>query len=49
VLLLLYFEDMSYREAGKAMNKSEKQIKHLAFRAKKALKKKLESMNYVIE
>jgi len=43
VLLLLYFEDMSYRQAGQAMNKSEKQIKHLAFRAKAALKKKLEN------
>lgn len=43
VLLLLYFEDMSYLEAGRAMNKSDKQIKHLAYRAKAALKKKLEN------
>jgi len=42
VLKLLYFKDMSYLQAGKAMNKSEKQIKHLAFRAKAALKRILE-------
>jgi len=42
VLILLYFEGMSYRQAGSAMNKSEKQIKDLAYRAKAALKKKLE-------
>jgi RNA polymerase sigma-70 factor (ECF subfamily) len=42
VLLLLYFEEMSYKQAGQAMKKSEKQIKDLAYRAKKALKKKLE-------
>jgi len=42
VLILLYFEGMSYRQAGQAMNKSERQIKDLAYRAKAALKKKLE-------
>jgi len=41
VLIHLYFEDMSYKQAGQAMNKSEEQIKHLAYRAKIALKKKL--------
>jgi len=41
VLLLLYFEDMSYLEAGIAMNRSEGQIKSLAHRAKAALKRKL--------
>ena len=41
VLLHLYWQDMSYREAGKAMGKSEKQIKDLAYRAKAALKKRL--------
>lgn len=46
VLILLYFEDMSYIEAGRAMNKSEKQIKHLAYRAKAALKKKLENQGF---
>jgi len=43
VLLLLYFEDMSYKQAGQIMNKSERQIKDLAYRAKAALKKKLEN------
>jgi len=46
VLLLLYFEDMSYLEAGKAMRKSSEQVKHLAYRAKAALKKKLEGDGY---
>lgn len=44
VLLLLYFQDMSYIQAGRVMNKSEKQIKHLAYRAKAALRKRLEDM-----
>ena len=48
VLILLYFENMSYRQAGQAMNKSEKQIKDLAYRAKAALKKKLENREYFI-
>lgn len=43
VLVLLYFEDMSYAEAGRAMNKSPKQISDLAYRAKAALKKRLEN------
>ena len=46
VLILLYFENMSYRQAGKAMKKSERQIKDLAYRAKAALKKKLENNKY---
>ena len=46
VLVLLYFEDMSYTQAGRAMNKSEKQIRNLAHRAKVALKKKLEDKGY---
>jgi len=41
-LVLLYFEGMSYRQAGEAMNKSERQVKDLAYRAKAALRKKLE-------
>ena len=43
VLELLYFEDMSYVEAGRRMGKSAEQIKSLAYRAKASLKKKLES------
>jgi RNA polymerase sigma-70 factor (ECF subfamily) len=46
VLILLYFEDMSYKSAGKAMNRSVKQISDLAYRAKAALKKKLENEGY---
>ena len=46
VLILLYFEDMSYIQAGRAMNKSENQIKNLAHRAKAALKKKLADKGY---
>jgi RNA polymerase sigma-70 factor (ECF subfamily) len=49
VLILLYFEDMSYIEAGRALNKSVKQISNLAYRAKAALKKKLESDGYTHE
>ena len=47
VLVLLYFEDMSYLEAGQAMNKTKKQIKSLTHRAKLALKKKLEDSGFV--
>ena len=46
VLILLYFEDMSYIQAGRAMNKSVKQISDLAYRAKAALKKKLENEGF---
>jgi len=46
VLELLYFNDMSYLEAGRIMNKSEKQITNLAYRAKILLKKKLESFGF---
>ena len=45
VLLLLYFEDMSYIDAARVMNKSVKQISDLAYRAKATLKKKLENEN----
>ena len=47
VLALLYFEDMSYRQAGRVMGKTEKQIKNLAHRAKLALKKQLEAGGYI--
>lgn len=39
VLYLLYFEEMSYEQAGKVLHKSVKQITNLAYRAKQALKK----------
>ena len=43
VLTFLYFEDMSYIQAGRVMGKTERQIEGLARRAKASLKKKLES------
>lgn len=46
VLVLLYFEDMSYIQAAQAMRKSEKQVKNLAHRAKAALRKEIESKGY---
>jgi len=46
VLHILYFEDMSYKEAGQVMKKSERQIEGLAYRAKAALKKILESEGF---
>ena len=46
VLILLYFEDMSYKQAGRIMNKSEKQIKYLAYNAKAALKKRLANRGF---
>jgi len=47
VLELLYFEDLSYFEAGISMRKNVKQIANLAFRAKTSLKKKLESAGFI--
>ncbi len=41
VLHLIYFEDMSYEQAGKVMKKNKKQIENLAYRAKQALKNEL--------
>lgn len=38
VLYLIYFEEMSYEEAGIILKKSSKQIKNSVFRAKNALK-----------
>lgn len=42
VLYLIDFEELSYAQAAKVMNKSESQIKILIFRARKALRKLLE-------
>lgn len=41
ILHLLYFENMTYLEAGITMKKSKTQITNLAHRAKASLKKKL--------
>ncbi len=38
VLQLLYFEEMSYKQIGKIMHMSEKQVKNAAYRARLALK-----------
>jgi RNA polymerase sigma-70 factor (ECF subfamily) len=47
VLHLLFFEDMSYAEAGQVMQKSEGQIRGLVFRAKGNLKRLLEMEGFV--
>ena len=39
---LVYFEDMTYREAAKVMKKNRKQIDNLLYRAKKELRNILE-------
>lgn len=49
VLYLLYFEEMSYDSMGKVLKKSVKQIKNLAYRARKALKGELERRGFVYE
>lgn len=41
VLHLIYFENMSYDDAGKVMKKNNKQITNLVYRARKTLKEKL--------
>ncbi|MCL1848558.1 MAG: sigma-70 family RNA polymerase sigma factor [Clostridiales bacterium] len=41
VLRLLFFEDMTYAQAGEALNKSQGQIRGIVYRAKAALKAKL--------
>ena len=38
VIHLVYFEDLSYKEAAYVMKKSEKQIQNLVYRAKEALR-----------
>jgi len=49
VLYLLYFQQMSYEEAGRVMKKSRKQMYHLVERGKKTLKEILEGMGYKYE
>ena len=41
VIHLIYFEEMSYADAGKIMKKSAKQIDNLLYRAKKILREVL--------
>lgn len=45
-LYLVYFENMSYREAATVMEKSESQITNLVHRGKKALKTTLEKEGF---
>ena len=47
VLHLLYFEEMSYLEAGGGMKKSQKQIENLAMRARQALRAIMTKEGYV--
>lgn len=49
VLYLIYFEDMSYREAGAVMGKSESQITKLVYRGRQRLKDILEKEGFVYE
>ncbi|MBR6407467.1 MAG: RNA polymerase sigma factor [Clostridia bacterium] len=49
ILILLYFEQMTHEEAARVMQKSRKQIYHLAERGKKALRQALEGMGYEYE
>lgn len=49
VLHLLYFENMSYEEAGKVMGKNIKQITNLAYRGRNAMKIILEQGGFIYE
>ncbi|MBQ9764809.1 MAG: RNA polymerase sigma factor [Lachnospiraceae bacterium] len=49
VLYLLYFENMSYEEAGRVMKKSKKQIANLTTRAKQTLRTALEKEGFEYE
>ena len=49
VLELHYFEGLSYEEIGRVMKKSPKAVYNLAFRAKHALKEKLEKDGFIYE
>ena len=49
VIHLVYFDQLSYKEAAKIMRKSEKQIKNLVYRAKLSLKDILEKEDFVYE
>lgn len=49
VLHLLYFEEMSHREAARVMRKSEKQIDNLSYRARRAMREVLEKEGFCYE
>lgn len=46
VLHLIYFEELSYEDAGRVMGKSRKQIENLAYRARNALRVILNEMGW---
>lgn len=48
-LYLVYFEDMSYRNAALVMKKSEQQVTNLVHRGKRSLKTILEKEGFVYE
>ena len=48
-LHLIYFEDMSYEQAGKVMKKNKKQMENIVYRAKIALRTVLEKEGYAYE
>lgn len=48
-LYLLYFEEMSYEAAGTVLKKSSRQIKDLAYRARKSLRAILEREGFQYE
>lgn len=49
VLHLIYFEEMSYEQAGAVLRKTPKQIKNLAYRARQALKNTMEEEGFIYE
>ena len=49
VIYLTNFESLSYKEAGKILGKSEKQIKSLLYNAKQSLKNNLERKGFKYE
>lgn len=49
VLYLVFFEEFTNQEAAVAMGKSKRQIENLLYRAKNALKAKLEKEGFVYE
>ena len=46
-LHLVYFEDLSYEEAGQVLKKSRKQIENLVYRGKNALRADLELREFI--
>lgn len=46
ILILLYFEDMSYEEIERIMGKNRKQIYNLAERGRRALREELERKGF---